>query len=162
MGLQLGCSYRLPHCTYHKCICFGSMYVFYFVHYHFGNEVGKHFAFFPDYILCVPHLICSKLGVCAAAMPAQPAPREAEEEMETEPDSEAPHANGETEEEREQEGGEAEETMEESGEERESDLEESEAEEEEEEEEESSGVFIKAFITVSGVLCRSCRGSYAD
>ncbi|XP_017328494.1 breast cancer metastasis-suppressor 1 [Ictalurus punctatus] len=73
-------------------------------------------------------------------MPAQPAPREAEEEMETEPDSEVPHANGETEEEREREGGEAEETMEESGEERDSDLEESEAEEEEEEEEESSEI----------------------
>ncbi|XP_047674302.1 breast cancer metastasis-suppressor 1 isoform X2 [Tachysurus fulvidraco] len=73
-------------------------------------------------------------------MPAQPALREAEEEMETEHDSEVPHANGETEEEREREGGEAEETMEESGEERESDLEESEAEEEEEEEEESSEI----------------------
>ncbi|XP_062850305.1 breast cancer metastasis-suppressor 1 isoform X2 [Trichomycterus rosablanca] len=73
-------------------------------------------------------------------MPAQPAPREAEEEMETEADSEVPQTNGETEEEREREGGEAEETMEESGEERDSDLEESEAEEEEEEEEESSEI----------------------
>uniref|UniRef100_A0A4W4F2X9 Breast cancer metastasis-suppressor 1 n=2 Tax=Electrophorus TaxID=8004 RepID=A0A4W4F2X9_ELEEL len=65
-------------------------------------------------------------------MPAQPAPREPEEEMETEADAAVPQANG------EMEGGEAEETMEESGEERESDLEESEAEEDEEEEEESS------------------------
>ncbi|KAI4886327.1 hypothetical protein NFI96_017642 [Prochilodus magdalenae] len=71
-------------------------------------------------------------------MPAPPAPREPEEEMETEADSEVPHANGEVEEERERQGGEAEETMEESGEERESDLEESEAEEDEEEDEESS------------------------
>ncbi|XP_030636501.1 breast cancer metastasis-suppressor 1 [Chanos chanos] len=74
-------------------------------------------------------------------MPAQPNPREPEEEMETEGDSEAPQANGEMEEERERDGGEAEETMEESGEERESergsDSEESEAEEEEEEEESS-------------------------
>lgn len=91
-------------------------------------------------------------------MPAQPALREAEEEMETEPDSEVPHANGETEEEREHEGGEAEETMEESGEERESDLEESDAEEEEEEEEESSGIFIIMGCSV----CRSCRGYFAD
>ncbi|KAF7706462.1 hypothetical protein HF521_019716 [Silurus meridionalis] len=82
----------------------------------------------------------SKLRASAAVMPAQPAPRETEEEMETEPDSEVPHANGETEEEREQEGGEAEETMEESGEERDSDLEDSEAEEDEEEEEESSEI----------------------
>uniref|UniRef100_A0A672Q9Z1 BRMS1 transcriptional repressor and anoikis regulator n=1 Tax=Sinocyclocheilus grahami TaxID=75366 RepID=A0A672Q9Z1_SINGR len=69
-------------------------------------------------------------------MPAQPAAREPEEEMETEADPEVPQTNGEVEEERE--GGEAEETMEESGEERDSDLEESEPEEEEEEEEESS------------------------
>lgn len=71
-------------------------------------------------------------------MPAQPAAREPEEDMETEGDSEVPQANGEAEEEREREGGEAEETMEESGEERESDRgsesEESEAEEEEGEE----------------------------
>ncbi|XP_048041937.1 breast cancer metastasis-suppressor 1 isoform X3 [Megalobrama amblycephala] len=71
-------------------------------------------------------------------MPAQPAAREPEEEMETEADSEVPRTNGEVEEERERERGEAEETMEESGEERDSDLEDSEAEEEEEEEEESS------------------------
>ncbi|XP_076851927.1 breast cancer metastasis-suppressor 1 [Brachyhypopomus gauderio] len=71
-------------------------------------------------------------------MPAQPAPRDPEEEMETEGDIEVPHANGEMEDDREREGGEAEETMEESGEERDSDLEESEAEEDEEEEEESS------------------------
>ncbi|XP_077085676.1 breast cancer metastasis-suppressor 1 isoform X1 [Siphateles boraxobius] len=71
-------------------------------------------------------------------MPAQPAPREPEEEMETEADSELPQTNGEAEEERERDGGEAEETMEESGEERDSDLEDSEGEEEEEEEEESS------------------------
>ncbi|XP_051756556.1 breast cancer metastasis-suppressor 1 isoform X2 [Ctenopharyngodon idella] len=71
-------------------------------------------------------------------MPAQPAAREPEEEMETEADSEVPQTNGEVEEERERERGEAEETMEESGEERDSDLEDSEAEEEEEEEEESS------------------------
>uniref|UniRef100_A0A673I1R4 Breast cancer metastasis-suppressor 1 homolog n=1 Tax=Sinocyclocheilus rhinocerous TaxID=307959 RepID=A0A673I1R4_9TELE len=64
-------------------------------------------------------------------MPAQPAAREPEEEMETEADPEVPQTNGEVEEERE--GGEAEETMEESGEERDSDLEESEPEEEEEE-----------------------------
>ncbi|XP_016307276.1 breast cancer metastasis-suppressor 1 homolog isoform X1 [Sinocyclocheilus anshuiensis] len=69
-------------------------------------------------------------------MPAQPAAREPEEEMETEADPEVPQTNGEVEEERE--GGDAEETMEESGEERDSDLEESEPEEEEEEEEESS------------------------
>ncbi|XP_043099850.1 breast cancer metastasis-suppressor 1 isoform X3 [Puntigrus tetrazona] len=69
-------------------------------------------------------------------MPAHPAAREPEEEMETEADPEVPQTNGEVEEERE--GGEAEETMEESGEERDSDLEESEPEEEEEEEEESS------------------------
>ncbi|XP_012676112.1 breast cancer metastasis-suppressor 1 [Clupea harengus] len=71
-------------------------------------------------------------------MPAQPAAREPEEDMETEGDSEVPQANGEMEEEREREGGEAEETMEESGEEHESERgsesEESEAEEEEEEE----------------------------
>nr|XP_055067561.1 breast cancer metastasis-suppressor 1 homolog [Misgurnus anguillicaudatus]XP_055067569.1 breast cancer metastasis-suppressor 1 homolog [Misgurnus anguillicaudatus]XP_055067577.1 breast cancer metastasis-suppressor 1 homolog [Misgurnus anguillicaudatus] len=67
-------------------------------------------------------------------MPAQPAAREPEEEMEADP--EVPQTNGEVEEERER--AEAEETMEESGEDRDSDLEESEAEEEEEEEEESS------------------------
>uniref|UniRef100_A0A672Q8N7 BRMS1 transcriptional repressor and anoikis regulator n=1 Tax=Sinocyclocheilus grahami TaxID=75366 RepID=A0A672Q8N7_SINGR len=44
-------------------------------------------------------------------MPAQPAAREPEEEMETEADPEVPQTNGEVEEERE--GGEAEETMEE-------------------------------------------------
>uniref|UniRef100_A0A8C2A8Z1 BRMS1 transcriptional repressor and anoikis regulator n=1 Tax=Cyprinus carpio TaxID=7962 RepID=A0A8C2A8Z1_CYPCA len=69
-------------------------------------------------------------------MPAQPAARDPEEEMETEADPEVPQTNGEVEDERE--GGDAEETMEESGEERDSDLEESEPEEEEEEEEESS------------------------
>ncbi|KAJ8338053.1 hypothetical protein SKAU_G00370190 [Synaphobranchus kaupii] len=73
-----------------------------------------------------------------AAMPAQPAPREPEEEMEAEGDPEVPEANGELEEDR------GEEMMEESCEdhesERGSDLEESEAEddEEEDEEEESS------------------------
>ncbi|KAG5851939.1 hypothetical protein ANANG_G00057160 [Anguilla anguilla] len=76
----------------------------------------------------------------AAAMPAQPALREPEEEMELEGDPEVPEANGELEEEREREGGE--EMMEESCEdhesERGSDLEESEVEEEEEEEEEES------------------------
>ncbi|KAG5260867.1 hypothetical protein AALO_G00297450 [Alosa alosa] len=71
-------------------------------------------------------------------MPAQPAAKEPEEDMETEGDSEVPQANGEADEERERERGEAEETMEESGEEHETDRgsesEESEAEEEEEEE----------------------------
>ncbi|XP_051554439.1 breast cancer metastasis-suppressor 1 homolog [Myxocyprinus asiaticus] len=69
-------------------------------------------------------------------MPAQPAARESEEEMEADP--EVPQINDEMEEEREREGGDEEETMEESGEEWESDLEESVAEEEEEEDEESS------------------------
>ncbi|KAG9274385.1 hypothetical protein AMEX_G11297 [Astyanax mexicanus] len=71
-------------------------------------------------------------------MPSQPAAREPEEEMDTEADSEVPHANGEMEEERERQAGEAEETVEESGEDHDSDLEESEAEEDEEEDEESS------------------------
>ncbi|XP_051947343.1 breast cancer metastasis-suppressor 1 [Xyrauchen texanus] len=71
-------------------------------------------------------------------MPAQPAAREPDGEMERKADTEVLQTNGEVEEERERDGGDAEETMEESGEERESDLEESEAEEEEEEEEESS------------------------
>ncbi|XP_056318233.1 breast cancer metastasis-suppressor 1 isoform X2 [Danio aesculapii] len=70
-------------------------------------------------------------------MPAQPAARDPEEEMETEADPDIPHTNGEVEEDQERDGGEAEETMEESGEERDSDLEESEPEEEEEEEESS-------------------------
>ncbi len=89
-------------------------------------------------------------------MPAQPAAREAEEEMETEADPEVPQTNGEVEEERE--GGEAEETMEESGEERDSDLEESEPEEEEEEEEESSGLLIQCcVIMLNAFLLTVCN-----
>ncbi|XP_048885141.1 breast cancer metastasis-suppressor 1 isoform X2 [Brienomyrus brachyistius] len=70
-------------------------------------------------------------------MPAHPAPKESEEEMDLE--QEVPETNGELDEEREREGGEGEEeTMEESGEDRESEAgsnsEDSEAEEEEEEE----------------------------
>lgn len=83
-------------------------------------------------------------------MPAQPAARDPEEEMETEADPEVPQTNGEVEDERE--GGDAEETMEESGEERDSDLEESEPEEEEEEEEESSGLLIECCIIMLNVL----------
>lgn len=142
----------------YKCICFGCNSAFNFIHCTSAREFGSGYCLYPSNVLCVPRLIRSKLRGCAVAMPAQPAPREAEEEMETEPDSEVPHANGETEEEREREGGEAEETMEESGEERESDLEESEAEEEEEEEEESSGMFI----TIGYSLCKSCEGSFPD
>lgn len=83
-------------------------------------------------------------------MPAQPAAREPEEDMETEGDSEVPQANGEAEEEREREGGEAEETMEESGEEHESDRgsESEESEAEEEEGEESSGDWCAAHLVV--------------
>uniref|UniRef100_A0A3Q2GLH0 BRMS1 transcriptional repressor and anoikis regulator n=1 Tax=Cyprinodon variegatus TaxID=28743 RepID=A0A3Q2GLH0_CYPVA len=77
-------------------------------------------------------------------MPAQPAEREPEEEMEADGESQLPEANGEVEEPKDEEtvgGGGGEETMEESLEERDSDMEESEEveeEEEEEEEEESS------------------------
>ncbi|MEQ2217591.1 Breast cancer metastasis-suppressor 1-like protein [Xenoophorus captivus] len=76
-------------------------------------------------------------------MPAQPAEREPEEEMEADGESHLPEANGELEESKDDErtgGGGGEETMEESLEERDSDMEESEEveEEEEEEEEESS------------------------
>lgn len=77
-------------------------------------------------------------------MPAQPAEREPEEEMEADGDSQLPEANGEVEDPKDDErtgGGGGEETMEESLEERDSDMEESEEveeEEEEEEEEESS------------------------
>ncbi|XP_061092777.1 breast cancer metastasis-suppressor 1 isoform X1 [Conger conger] len=76
----------------------------------------------------------------AAAMPAQPAPRDPEEDMEAEGDPEGPEANGELDEEREREGREdmMEESCEDHESERGSDLEESEAEEEEEEEEEES------------------------
>ncbi|XP_008434127.1 breast cancer metastasis-suppressor 1 [Poecilia reticulata] len=72
-------------------------------------------------------------------MPAQPAERELEEEMEADGESQLPEANGEVEEPKDAErtGG-GEETMEESVEERDSDMEESEEVEEEEEEEEES------------------------
>ncbi|PWA27133.1 hypothetical protein CCH79_00011637 [Gambusia affinis] len=73
-------------------------------------------------------------------MPAQPAEREPEEEMEADGESQLPEANGEVEEPKDSErtgiGGD--ETMEESVEERDSDMEESEEVEEEEEEEEES------------------------
>ncbi|KAL4622924.1 hypothetical protein GN956_G19949 [Arapaima gigas] len=83
-------------------------------------------------------------------MPAQPAPRDPEEEMEVEGEPEVPAANGGLDEEREQAGGVGEETAEDSGEdrasERGSNSEESEAEEEEdeeeEEEEESSALYL--------------------
>ncbi|KAM4564913.1 breast cancer metastasis-suppressor 1 [Fundulus diaphanus] len=74
-------------------------------------------------------------------MPAQPAEREPEEEMEADGESQLPEANGEVEEPKDDErtgGGGGEETMEESLEERDSDMEESEEVEEEEEEEEES------------------------
>lgn len=94
--------------------------------------------------------------MCALVMPAQPAAREPEEDMETEGDSEVPQANGEMEEEREREGGEAEETMEESGEEHESERgsESEESEAEEEEEEESSGD-LSGVIRFPSVLIES-------
>ncbi|KAK5610883.1 Breast cancer metastasis-suppressor 1-like protein-A [Crenichthys baileyi] len=73
-------------------------------------------------------------------MPAQPAEREPEEDMEADGESQLPEANGELEESKDDErtGGRGEETMEESLEERDSDMEESEEVEEEEEEEEES------------------------
>uniref|UniRef100_A0A3B3TN28 BRMS1 transcriptional repressor and anoikis regulator n=1 Tax=Poecilia latipinna TaxID=48699 RepID=A0A3B3TN28_9TELE len=73
-------------------------------------------------------------------MPAQPAEREPEEEMEADGESQLPEANVEVEEPKDAErmGGGGEETMEESVEERDSDMEESEEVEEEEEEEEES------------------------
>ncbi|XP_014861583.1 PREDICTED: breast cancer metastasis-suppressor 1 homolog [Poecilia mexicana] len=73
-------------------------------------------------------------------MPAQPAEREPEEEMEADGESHLPEANIEVEEPKDTErtGGGGEETMEESVEERDSDIEKSEEVEEEEEEEEES------------------------
>uniref|UniRef100_A0A3B3TN52 BRMS1 transcriptional repressor and anoikis regulator n=1 Tax=Poecilia latipinna TaxID=48699 RepID=A0A3B3TN52_9TELE len=75
-------------------------------------------------------------------MPAQPAEREPEEEMEADGESQLPEANVEVEEPKDAErmGGGGEETMEESVEERDSDMEESEEVEEEEEEEEESSM----------------------